>query len=104
MGLIKYNDLFFSLNLKKVYISSLINISQNFDELSKSLKYCNDVLNLIEIILINFDKLNTICKKDSKKIDISKICKPKKDDDLQQIIDLYLYLYTLQKENGNNIF
>jgi len=102
-GLIKYHNLFY-LNLEKEHILNLINLSKNFDELSKSLWYCNDVYYIIEIVLENFSKFIELHQDSSQKIEITKICKPKKNDNIKKIIESYLTLYTLQKDNDNNFF
>ena len=101
--LIKHKN-FFDLILDKKHISNLINISKNFDELNIALRYCNDVNNLIEIVIENYSKFTELYRYSSDKIEINDICKPKKEDNLKKIIESYNTLYLLQKEDGDKFF
>ena len=89
--------------MEKKHIDKLVGLSKSFKELKITLQYCIDIYNLIETVLDNFSKFCE-CKSTYSEIEIHKICKPKKDDNLKKIIDLYLTLYTLQKDNNNNFF
>ena len=56
-----YNNILFSnLKLTKEQINYLIKISHNFEQLTNSLKYCSNILELFDIIIENFDKFNLI--------------------------------------------
>ena len=86
----KYCSLFSNLHLTKEQISYLINLSLDFEQLNISLKYSQNLLELLQVISENFKKCCDLCKTelDNKKkpsIDVESIITIQKDDDINEI-------------------
>ena len=115
IGLLAFQQLFNGLILSKDHIQNIINFSDDFYELKKALKYCKNVLELLEIINGNFKKFkdfynNELNKnKDIEKskdlfIDFEKYVIQNKDDNIKEIVCQIQILYKVMLENDRKIF
>ena len=103
-----YSVLFNNLKLTKAQIQILINLSKDFMQLTISIKYCKDLLELLQIICENFEKycelykleINNINNKKAPSIDIKSIIEIHKNDDIKEISKLYIDLIKKQNEFG----
>ena len=116
-ALVNYNYLFERIKLTKEQMQNVIDASSNFNELSKGLTYNNDILELLELIISNFEKINFLyklnenenLKNESKetikpRIDLEEISNPKLEDNIKEISNKYICLLELQKEKTKKIF
>ena len=108
-ALLDYNYFFQMLIIEKELIVNLIGISVNFSDLKVSLAYCNNLLDVIEIILENFDIFSRFCLKDIAKnlnpvINAEEIILINQKDNMEEISKKYIELIKLQIEKLNFIF
>ena len=92
--LVKYSAIFSEQILEKERVQELIDISKTFVDFANILQYLDLLLELLEIILHNFDKFKNLYKEEKKinkspKIDIETIIKPREGDKLDKIYKLY---------------
>jgi hypothetical protein len=100
-----YKDIPISNNLKNSLINKLIYASKSFDDLVKSFnlisEYINkDFANILLIITENYDKINDICLKEKKALNISSYIKNNINDDLYKIKEYLNYI--MNKINNYN--
>ena len=91
-------DLFNKFKLTKEEIRSLINYINDIDQLEIILAYY--VTNLLELISIISDELNTFCDKKKKPINIEKIIKINENDNFKENYNKYIELVKRQKERN----
>ena len=110
-SLIEFSDLFKDLQFPADKIKNFINESKSSNEIINSLKYCKNVYELFNIILIdsNFRKICNICKselEDKKEfeIDIESIVPIQSNDNIKNIYEIYILLFKLQKAELNYLF
>ena len=110
-SLIEFSDLFKDHQLSTEEMTNLINESESSNEIIKSLKYCKNVYELFNTILVdsNFRKICKICKSELEKkkefkIDIESIVPIQSNDNMKNIYEIYKVLFILQKEKLNYYF
>jgi len=118
-ALIEYNDLFDFLKLGSEQMQLLINTSENFDQLCIALTYNNNVQELLDVILFNFEKIFQLYTNKNEEyknkikigenvkipiINISDLVIPDRKDCMQTVYDLYCSIITLEKNKTNEHF
>ena len=109
-ALINYNILFKDLKLNQDNIISLIENSNNSNEINNSLAYSKDIIELLQIIISNFKKIFDIYKTETTtkskesipKFDINSIITPNKNDNMNELSQLYRKLLKNQKDKNLN--
>ena len=94
----------------------LIKFTENFDQLCIALNYTNNIKELLDVILLNFEKIyqlytnkneeykNKIKKGENIKkpiINITDLALPDRKDCMQTIYDLYCSIITIEKNQSN---
>ena len=110
--LLDHNNLFEKNILPEEKIQILIDKVSNYNKLTKGLMYNHGILQLLQIIKKNFDKICLLYKNELKEISkkkvfvikIEAIAIPNKDDNLEEISILYIDLINLQMNKVNTIF
>ena len=104
-ALLVYNYLFTGAKFEKKKVEELIEISETYDDLSNSLQYIDLLSELLDIVLLNFEKFKKFYlfekkKKKDPKINIGLIITPKKEDNMKKICEDYEALVNKQNKEG----
>ena len=112
-SLIIYQKLFQNLKLEKDQITLLLEKSSNFREIKSSLSYSNNLFDILMLITNNFTKIyeayilleeeynnqeEDSFELDKEKIDVAKIVKPNKSDNMEKISELFKNLIDIQRQ------
>ena len=92
-----YKDIPISKEIKNSLINKLIDASKTYLDLIKSFNLINDYINkdftnILSIIIDNYDKINEICFKEKKCIELNEYIKINNNDDLSKIKE-YLNIF-----------
>ena len=114
-ALIDNKNLFKKIKLDSDQINYLIKISQNYEQIIAALSYNNNMQNLLDLILLNIDKIYDIIQNalESYKnnnnegleptIDIESLATPSKKDNLKPISELYNVIILYESERTHFI-
>ena len=99
----KYLGFFNNLKLTKEQINNIINRVKDFEQLNTGLKFSSNLLELLQIISINFKKCCDLCQKElnnNKKplIDVESLIELQKEDTVEELCTLYKDLIERQKK------
>ena len=99
-ALLSFKPILKNLKLDKKIITSLIQTSDKKSEFFDALDYSENIMDLLQIIDENIEKVNGFSEEGEIKIDIESIISPKKSDKFEKIMELYK---KLEKELNKNI-
>ena len=102
ISLITWDIYLSNINFFEYLKSYLIYDSYSYDEVLLSLKYLSkhsnkDFVEMLKIIVNNYDKLRQICKKDGKNIDIKDLIDTKVGDNQENIKEYFTYIFNQKR-------
>ena len=109
-GIIKYTELFGEIHLEKEQISKMVSLSSSFSRIKRSLGFADNTYDYFKIIFENFEHIVEIRNNDLKDkekgkkteefvLEINKD-KPKYNDNIEQICNIYKKIFDKQNEKG----